>query len=92
MTQSELAALKAELKAELLEEMHPSQKSPWHKIRVELEAKLDRFDTHEKYVITSAIATIVRMSLGVKTVLKLPDDQAERAKEIANHVAEMLTG
>lgn len=61
MTQVDLAALKEELKAELLAELRQEQKTGhWHNIRRELEARLAHFDQFKRYQVTSAISTIVR--------------------------------
>lgn len=91
MTVAELETLKAEIKAEILAEMRINQKtSNWSKIRTELEDKLSQFSSLERYQLTTAIATIVRNTLGVKAILKLPDDKVEKARKVAYAIVDAM--
>jgi hypothetical protein len=94
MTQAELEALKAQIKAELLQEMRNAPgvriPRPWNKIRDDLLKDLESYDTIEQYQFTSAVSTIVRLALGVRNVLLMSERQAEIAASMAKEILEIL--
>lgn len=94
MTQAELEALKAQIKAELLQEMRNAPgvrlPRPWNKIRDDLLKKLEDYDTMEQYQFTSAVSTIIRLALGVRNVLLMSEEQAKVAASMANEILGIL--
>ena len=94
MTQEELQSLKAQLKAELLEEMRSSGESrgtrAWHEARSRFVARLGRYSARERYQILNAVSAVVRSALKVKSVLGLSASQAVVAERIANALIDVL--
>lgn len=91
MTKAELAALKEELKAELLAEIRQEQKTGhWNSIRTELEKRLEHMNPMKRYQVTSAISTIIRHTLGISAIARLQDDQVDRARKIAFKILEAM--
>ena len=94
MNQSELAALKEQIKAELMQEMGKAPKvrlpRPWDEVREAFLPRLVKNDPYTQYQLTTAISTIIRYSLNVKNVSMLTYTQVERAKEIANKILDII--
>ncbi|NSW84541.1 MAG: hypothetical protein HPY90_15150 [Syntrophothermus sp.] len=94
MNQSELAALKEQIKAELMQEMGKAPKvrlpRPWDEVKEAFLPRLVKNDPYTQYQLTTAISTIIRYSLNVKNVSMLTYTQVERAKEIANKVLDVV--
>lgn len=91
MTKEQLGALKAELKAELIQELWGQRtEKPWGEVRKDIEKSLQGFDNPHRYRIMSAIGTIIRYTLDVKSVTLLSADQVPRAREIATQLIGIL--
>jgi len=94
VNQSELAALKEQIKAELMQEMGKAPKvrlpRPWDEVREAFLPRLVKNDPYTQYQLTTAISTIIRYSLNVKNVSMLTYTQVERAKEIANKILDII--
>ena len=94
MNQSELAALKEQIKAELMQEMGKAPKvrlpRPWDEVREAFLPRLVKNDPYTQYQLTTAISTIIRYSLNIKNVSMLTYTQVERAKEIANKILDVI--
>lgn len=94
MNQSELAALKEQIKAELMQEMGKAPKvrlsRPWDEVKEAFLPRLVKNDPYTQYQLTTAISTIIRYSLNVKNVSMLTYAQVERAKEIANKILNVI--
>lgn len=94
VNQSELAALKEQIKAELMQEMGKAPKvrlpRPWDEVKEAFLPRLVKNDPYTQYQLTTAISTIIRYSLNVKNVSMLTYTQVERAKEIANKVLDVV--
>lgn len=93
MTPTELAALKEQIKAELMQEMSRTPKArfprPWDEVKEAFLPRLAKDNPYTQYQIITAISTIIRYSLGLQNVSMLTYDQVERAKEIANNVLDI---
>lgn len=93
MTPTELAALKEQIKAELMQEISKAPKArfpkPWDEVKEAFLPRLAKVNPYTQYQIITAISTIIRYSLGIQNVSMLTYDQVERAKEIANRVLDI---
>ena len=95
MNAMDLATLKAEIKAELLQEMRRAPGSarvprPWNGIRDQFLKRLDGYGPRKEYQITSAISTMVRLALHLRSVLHMSEEQAPVAEAIANKIIDVL--
>lgn len=94
MNQSELAALKEQIKAELLQEMSKVPKArlprPWDEVKESFLPRIAHNDPYVQYQLTTVISTLIRYSLGIKNVSMLCYSQVEQAKEIANRVLDVI--
>lgn len=89
----DIAALKEEIKAELLKEMHkPGLRTarPWDEVKGYILPRLSDFNAYHQYHIITAISTVVRYSLKLKGVLMLDYSQVETAKKIANEIIDLI--
>jgi hypothetical protein len=94
MTQDDLAALKEEIKAELIKEMQQKPRlrfnRPWDEVKDSFLPRLSRFNSYHQYHILTAISIIVRHSFNISGVLMLNYNQIEIAKEIANKIIDTI--
>lgn len=92
MTSQELADLKAEIKAEVLQEIHSSPKGSrhWLKVKSHIEGRLKKVDVYHRGHIVTGISTIIRYSLGLKSIVNLSADQIEQAKAVADQVIDVM--
>lgn len=94
MNQSELSALKEQIKAELMQEMSKTPKArfpkPWDEVKRAFLPRLAKNDPYTNYQLTTAISIIIRYSLNIKNVSMLTYDQVEKAREIANKVLDII--
>lgn len=94
MNQSELAALKEQIKAELLQEMSKVPRrqlpKPWDEVKESFLPRIAKNNPYVQYQLTTAISTIIRYSLGIKNVSMLCYSQVEQAKEIASKILDVV--
>jgi hypothetical protein len=94
VNQSELAALKEQIKAELMQEMGKAPKvrlsRPWDEVKESFLPRIAKNNPYVQYQLTTAISTIIRYSLGIKNVSMLCYSQVEQAKEIASKILDVV--
>lgn len=89
MTEQELAKLKAEITAEVLEEMLQKKKSEsvWAKAKKELDIKVRTTLTeYRSYQITDAISTIARRIFEKRTVVTFTEADIERINDMFDRI------
>lgn len=94
MTNEELAALKEQIKAELLREMQKSPRirapRPWDEIKEIILPRLKDCETYNQYQIISAISTIMRHTLGITQVANLTLEDMPKAKKIVESILDIM--
>lgn len=95
LTADELAALKDQIKAEVLQEIEVSKwrKSMrnWDKVKEEvILPRIQRYDGYHQSVLVNALSAVIRYSLGIRSIMLLPDDKVDKAKEIATKILDIM--
>jgi len=94
MTNEELAALKEQIKAEIIREMQKVPRirapKPWDKIKEIILPRLKDYETYDQYQIISAISTIMRHTLGISQVVNLSFEDMPKAQKIVESILDIM--
>jgi hypothetical protein len=97
MTPEQLAALKQQIKAEVINELQQQPKSrlskPWDEIKDIIVPRLRAagLDTYQTYQAVPAISTILRYSLNIRYIANMTSDKLPEAKRIATTILDLMT-
>ena len=94
MTNIDLEALKAEIKAELLKELqkqpHVRIEKPWDEVKAIIIPRITGEDSYTQYHLLTAISTIIRYALDIRHLKYLTSDNVGAAKAIATQILDII--
>lgn len=94
MTEQDYESLKAQIKQELLAEMHkePPRKirSVWDEIRIMVEERTNHLRGPDQYQVIMAVSTIIRHSTGISQVKYLPRTREEEIKVFVSNLLDQM--
>lgn len=92
--QAEIAALKEQIKAEVLQEMRQTncKYEHWNEVKDSFEPRLKKLilNTYHYYQSVNAIGTIVRHALGLQSVVRMKKEQVEKAKAVTAGILDAM--
>lgn len=95
MNQFDLEALKRQIKDELLAEMEKNKtayknEGTWNQIKMLIEERMSHLGGPELYQLTSAFSTIIRVSLGIRTIRYVPYSKEDQVISFVKRLLEEM--
>ena len=93
MNDAEIAALKQELKEEIMQEITCQRRTTdWIKVKKAINPMLLElgFPAHDRHKMTNAISTVVRLALGIKNVAHIDGTHVATATSIATTIINVV--